>query len=324
MTKYKKFTIIFATIFLFPVFSFAQSVPDSLNLTLSPQNPEPGQAMSASVSAFEFNIDLSKISWSLDGKSIKSGIGEKSATFTAPAAGKSATLSVSVTPKQGATITRSVVITPGGTVDLVWEAVDGYTPPFYKGKTLPIKQSTIKVVAIPQAKMTNGVFAKPGDFVYTWRKDGTNMPGQSGLGKNNIVFNNQILDTTNRIDISATNGTNTVSNSISIAPFAPEILFYQYDQTKESSHYEKSFEGSTFINQPRLTLVAEPYFLAKDWKKNNTITFNWKLNGQPAKAGEKNTLGIITSKGVVSVEAEYNETQKLFRNIKSTVRFTVQ
>lgn len=325
MTKLNIFTIVAVVAFLVnPFFSFAQNSIDTITIATSPTNPEPGQSVTASVSALQFNIDLAKIVWSVGGKTLLSGQGVRSVSFAAPAAGKSATLSVTVTPQGGTAVTRSIEIAVGGTVDLIWESVDGYTPPFYRGKTLPIKQSTIKVVAMPQVKTATGASSKPGDFVYTWRKDGKNMAGQSGLGDNSIVFMNQILDTGNRIDVSATNGAHTVSESIAINLFNPEIIFYQYDQVKSMPHYEKSFVSNSTISQPRLTLVAEPYFLARDWESNSGTTLNWTINRTPAKAGEKNTLGIITAKGISDVEVEYKESQKLFRDIKSAVRFTVQ
>lgn len=330
MKKFNSLKIFIATlVFLTPLFSFAQFGPEvasnTIDLTLLPANPGPNQSVIATVSSLEFNIDLAKISWSLGTKVLKSGQGVKSVSFTSPAAGKSEILSVVVTPAGKSAITTSISVAPGGTMDLIFETVDGYTPPFYRGKTLPIKQSAIKVVAMPVVKSSNGAFAKPGTFAYTWEKDGTNAGGQSGLGKNSIVFGNQILENSNRVEVSATNGLETVKGSITVVPFTPEILFYEYDQSLGMGQYNKVFQNNTSIEQPRLTLVAEPYFLMKDWPNNKDVIFNWTLNNQPAKAGEKNTLGIITTtKGQVDVGVTYDETQKLFRNIKAFTRFNVQ
>ncbi len=330
MKKFNSLKILIATLVFFtPLFSFAQFGPEavsgSIDLTLLPANPGPNQSVMASVSSLEFNIDLAKISWSLGTKVLKSGQGVKSVSFTSPGAGKSEILSVVVTPTGRSPITTSIAVAPGGTVDLIFEAVDGYTPPFYRGKTLPIKQSAIKVVAMPVVKSSNGTFAKPSTFAYTWNKDGTNAGGQSGLGKNSIVFGNQILENSNRLEVSATNGLETVKGFITVVPFTPEIIFYEYDQSRGMGQYSKVFKTNTSIDQPRLTIVAEPYFLMKDWATNKDVTFNWMLNNQSAKAGEKNTLGIITTtKGQVDVAVTYDETQRLFRNIKAFTRFTVR
>jgi hypothetical protein len=303
---------------------FAQSI-STVSLSLSPENPSPGDMVSVSVSALNFNINLAKIVWSVDGKAVKSGIGETTFIHSAPAAGKSTTISVAVTPQGSTSIEDSIVITPSGNLDIIIESADGYAPPFYKGKILPIAQSQIRVVAIPDVRLSTGSSAKAGDFVYTWKKDGTNMPSQSGFGNNSFIFANQILDTTNRIDVSATNGVKEVHGSIIITPFQPDIVMYEYDQSKGMPSYQKAFGPSATISQPRITVVVEPYFLARDWKTNDKIQLGWKINNTAAKAGEKNTLGITTStKGTFNIEADYHETQRLFRDVKANLQLNVQ
>lgn len=321
MTKYSALTTILITaFFLNPVFSSAQNVADTINITTSPSSPAAGQTVMASVDALEFNINLANIVWSLDGKVMKSGQGEKTFAFKAPLAGKSTNLSVTVTPPGKSPISRNVDISVGGSMDIIWEAVDGYTPPFYRGKTLPIKQSAIKVVAMPNVKSSNGIPLKASTFAYTWRKDGSNVMGQSGLGKNSMVFINQILEQTNRVEVSATNGLETINSSIIVAPFTPDILFYEYDQLTLSPKYQKAFAASNTIAQPRMTLVAEPYFLARDWKTNNGVVLDWNINGQVAKAIEKNQIGIITTNSTSDITVEYNEAQKLFRNFREGIK----
>lgn len=317
--------IIAALFFLAPVFSFAQNISSSITITLSTENPQPNQSISASVSALSFNIDLAKIVWSLDGKVIKSGDGEKNVSFSAPAAGKSASLSASVTPQGGALITQSVEISSGGSVDLIWESIDGYTPPFYRGKTLPIKQSTIKVVAMPVVKNTSGLLAKPSDFVYTWRKDGTNVGGQSGLGKNSIVFGNQILDNSNRVEVSATNGAKVVTNSISVTPFTPDILFY-LENDKTGIEYQNTVVDNDLLSGTRISIVTEPYFLLKNFRSNTDATIDWKVNGQKVVSPNKGKLTLNTSgqKGLFSIITSYNEPKRLFRSFNETLRVNIK
>ncbi len=316
---------IMALFLIIPFFTFAQNIATSFNLNVSPANPAPGESVSVSVSSSQFNIDLANISWSLDGKVVSSGIGEKTFSLKAPVGGKTSVVLVTVTPSKGQSIEKSVNISSGD-LDLIWESVDGYTPPFYRGKTLPIKQSVIKIVAIPDVRSSSGSNAKINDFVYSWRKDGSNMAGQSGLAKNSFQFANQILDQNNRIDVSATNGTKTVENSMIITPFTPEIVFYKFDQDKGMSALEKAFTDTVNVsNQPRYTIAAEPYFLKKNFLKDKNVTFTWKLNNQEAKAGVKNNLGIVTSnKGMISLQLNYDEGDKLFRAINGGLRIFVQ
>lgn len=308
-------------LFLAPFLIFAQvsGLEQSFNLSVSPQNPGPRELVSFSVSAFEFNIDLANIVWSVDGKSVKSGTGEKSFSFTSPENGKSSTVSVVVTPKGGSPIQKSMTISPAD-MDLIYEVIDGYTPPFYKGKTLPIKQSQLRVVAMPNVKTVSGGYAKAKDFVYTWRKDGENIPSQSGFGRNSLILSNQILDTGNTVEVAATNGIKKVDGSLEIVTLEPEIVFYELSLAT-GVKYQKAIVSGETISQPKLSLVAEPYFLSKNIQKNNDIVTTWKLNEQPASPVSKNNLIINTAAatGTVNVMFEYNDTRKLFRNFKKSL-----
>ncbi len=326
MTKFNYIKIVFVlTFFLNPLFSSAQTIADRVTISISPVSPAPNQTVSASVKSLEFNIDLAYISWSVNDKVVKKGQGEKNFVFQAPAAGKTAVLSVTVTPEGDPPITSSLDISPGGTIDLIWEAVDGYTPPFYRGKTLPIKQSTIRVSAVPNIKSASGVQQKPGSFTYTWKKDGKNVPAQSGFGRSSLSFVNQILESGNRIEVVASDGAQSVSGSIDMPFFVPEILFYEYDTNLSAPRHQAALGATRNVKQPRMTIVAEPYFLANNWFSNDGVVLGWKINGSSAKPGFKNSLGIVTSTtGSFDVEVKYDETGKLFRSFSNKTRINVE
>lgn len=305
--------------------ALAQNSIDSIGLYLNPNDPKPSQSVLATVSSSNHNINLLNVSWSLDGKLMKSGIGEKNFSFTAPPVGGSKQVLVVVTMANGTKVEKTQTIKFDGEIDLIWESVDGYTPPFYRGKTLPIKQGIIRVSAIPNVKDGKGINISAKNFVYTWTKDGKNLAPQSGFGKNSMIFGNQILDRNNQIDVSVASSEKTAKASIVVPLFEPEIVFYEYNQLRGAPNYSKAFTGNTSIKQPRITLVAEPYFLAKDWYTGNSIVMNWRLNNQPASAGDKNTLGVITDKpGVINVSLEYNEEKKLFRKFTESLKLNVQ
>ncbi len=308
-------------IFLAPLFIFAQmpGIEQSFSLSFSPQNPSPGELVTFGVSAYEFNIDLANIVWSVDGKSVKSGKGVKGFTFEAPANGKSSTISVVVSPATGTPIEKSITISPAD-IDLIYEVMDGYVPPFYRGKILPIKQSQIKVVALPNVKTMTGGTAKAKDFVYTWRKDSENLPGQSGFGRSSVTFVNEILDRGNTLEVSATNGLKKVDGAIVINYLEPEILFYEYD-ILTGVKYQRAFRSGENIKQPKLSIIAEPYFLSRDFMPNKDIAGTWMLNGQKATPVAKNNLIINTSatSGKVDISFEYNEAKRLFRSFKKSL-----
>lgn len=296
----------------------------SFNIKMSPENPAPNQTVFLSVSALEFNMDLSNISWTVDGKLKDSGIGKKSISITAPANGKSAVVSVKVVPSIGGLLEQSITISPSE-LDIIWEASDSYVPPFYRGKALPISQSIVKVAAIPNIKSGTGALKPASAFVYSWKQDGKNVPASSGYGKSSMSFANQILDKQNKIEVSLTDGTKTAGGSITVTPFTPEILFYE-DLQLEGTSYQKALNLIEETNKQKITIVAEPYFLSKNFKGNNEIKTVWKLNSQEVKSSLKNALIINTSSttGIVNVYFGYDDIRKLFRDFDDSINLNVK
>jgi hypothetical protein len=307
--------------FLAPFFMFAQ-IGQNFSIAITPTNPGPNETVNFSLSAYEFNIDLAGIVWNVDGKPVKSGVGQTSFSMTSPLNGKSATISAVVTPVGGSALTNSVTISPAD-MDVLYEVIDGYVPPFYRGKTLPIKQSQIKVVAVPHVKTVSGSYARPEDFVYTWRKDGQNVPSQSGIARDSLIFANQILDKDNVVSVSATNGSKTVGSNLTLKMSEPEIIFYE-EYSIEGVQYQRALSNVSDLKKPRLTVVAEPYFLSSDFKTNQNIIMGWQVNGVKAdnKFKQSITLNTLDRVGLVTLTASYNDTKKLFREITNSMKIT--
>ena len=312
--------VVVAVFLLEPATGFALS----FDIKMSPENPSPNQSVFLSVSALEFNMDLSNISWTVDGKLKDAGVGKKNISLIAPANGKSVTVLVKIVPNIGGTLQSSILISPSE-LDLIWEASDSYVPPFYRGKALPISQSEIKVAAIPNIRSSTGSSKPASAFAYTWRKDGKNMPANGGFGKSSFNFTNQILDKQNRVEVSVTDGTKTADGSIIITPFMPEVLFYE-EYSLEGVQYQSSLGAVKEVSGPRITVVAEPYFLSKNFKTNTDIKTIWKLNNQEAKTTKKNTLTINTSstKGDVIVNFAYDDIRRLFRDLNGAFNLNIK
>ncbi len=294
------------------------------NISKTPEYPAPGETVFISVSALEFNAALSDISWKLDGKPLVSGVGKTTVSVTAPAAGKKALVSATIKPNIGGELERSIEISPAG-VDLLWEATDSYVPAFYRGKALPIKEGQVKVVAVPNVATANGALRSSGAFAYTWRKDGKNVPNQSGLGKAALSFSNQILDKENRVEVAATDGSSSVGGTIIIRPFTPEVILYK-EEAARGPVRARALRAVEEVDVSRVTVIAEPYFLSKNFMTNPDITGKWTLNGQEAKSSRKNALLINTGSttGNVSVAFSYADARKLFRNFTKSFTLNIK
>src|SRR3989344_3527300 len=94
----------FSFLFLFSLSigqgAFASS-PDSILVTISPENPAPREAITVSLNSYVDNLDSVAITWVVDGRTVLSGVGKKSLSLTAPAAGVQTLISARVALPSG-------------------------------------------------------------------------------------------------------------------------------------------------------------------------------------------------------------------------------
>src|SRR3989338_4645322 len=207
--------------------TFAQSASGIL-VNVNPQNPSPDDSVSITLSSYAVNLDSVFISWTADGKGASSGVGKKSFSITAPAAGTEKIVIARINLPEG-TAEKRIVIRPNVMV-LLWQANDSYVPPFYRGKALPTTDSEIKIVALPELRTATGsVDAK--NMTYTWRKDYTNMQGDSGYGKNSFFYTNDYLENSNTVEVTASTLDQNYSSaaSIDVGTVEPKMVFYKKD-----------------------------------------------------------------------------------------------
>lgn len=280
MDKLNKIIIIFIfSLFLIGGFSSvsAQLVESDISLSINPSFPAPFQNTKATLSTHSIDLDKSYIVWTLDGQEVFSGIGKKTYSFTTSGGGISSTLTASISTVKGQNIIKTILIVPSE-VDMLWEAVDSYAPPFYKGKILGAKQSTYKVVAMPNMSGAEGNINEK-NLSYTWSKDDNVQLYASGWGKNYFIFSSSFLDKDNKVDVKVSDvlGTKNSSGKILIKPNDPEIIFYK--KNKELGiMWEKALENGASLEESGSILVAEPYFFSPKNIDLSQLEFTWSIN----------------------------------------------
>src|SRR3989304_5157869 len=94
----KSFIFLISLVLILSIFSLtnnglAQEINDyssDFSIELVPDNPRPGQGVSAKVVSYQFDVNRSDITWILDGKTVASGTGKKTADFVLPSLGQEA------------------------------------------------------------------------------------------------------------------------------------------------------------------------------------------------------------------------------------------
>ncbi|HVU85592.1 MAG TPA: hypothetical protein VHC50_12165, partial [Puia sp.] len=149
------FSLLAAGFFLFSPVS-AQNIQQSTSIIMSviPANPKPGDIVDISLNSFAEDLNTSTITWVVNGKSSSGGVGQKSFSLQAPAAGSTTTVTAIVKTSDGQLSEVSTALHPA-VMDLLWQAEDSYVPPFYRGKALPGPDTFVKVVAMPQINTGN-------------------------------------------------------------------------------------------------------------------------------------------------------------------------
>jgi hypothetical protein len=257
-----------------------------IDVTTIPENPEPYGDVTIKISSYATDLNKAFIEWHNGSKILLSGYGKLSYSFQAPGPDLTTDFYITITPPDSADKFTKKVTIKTSEVELMWESIGSYTPPFYRGKSFPSRESTIKVVAIPN---TNIITKGKGNITYAWQNDDNAVQSASGYGKDYYIFSNDQLKTKENISVQASSidGKYNATKTIDIPIVNPKIIFYKKSPT-EGVLYNNALTDGTLISEDEVTLVAEPYFLALDGNEVN-FSYNWKINGETIDTPSKKT-----------------------------------
>jgi hypothetical protein len=287
----KKIVISLVSLFLLaPSMLYAQAI-DNFSVTLNPKYPKEFEKVTISLDSFSFNLDKSKITWKENGVVVAEGTGLKTKSFTAPANGKSKKIRMSVFNQNGYLLEKELNLAPQ-TVDLLWEATDTYTPPFYKGKALPSEQSIIKVVAIPNFVENDKVLDRS-KVIFTWSLNDIQRDSFSGFGQNFFPFKMDPLEASDLVKVKASSydSSSSVENSIYIPKTSPEIVIYE-ENPLLGVLWDRAFTGGIRLSSNETTFVAEPYFFSGKKNIADSLNFSWTVGGVVNKESTFNKLTV--------------------------------
>lgn len=259
------------TVLCLPVVTKAQSLlspnltTDSIGITVTPPNPEAYENVTISIESYGFDISAAQITWKNGTKTLLSGIGQSVYSFRTGEAGKSYVLDITVS--LGGQTTQKKLLIQVNNLDILWEATNSYTPPFYKGKALPGPEAQIKITAIPTGN--------PQSTVFEWRKNDKAVSSANGVGKQSYTFSLNYLNSEEVIDVTARaqSGAYRTNGTLTIQSIAPEIQVYQ-ESGVEGVFYNRAITNSYTPRNSGFTLGIEPYFFSIGRNKKNA-SYEW-------------------------------------------------
>ena len=312
------FFVIISLAFVLPFCLFAQEQDFGITLSSTPEQALPYLPVTVSVESFSSDLDRATIQWTINGKIVKSGTGIKTISFRAGPLGSATTVVATVATIDGGQFSAGKTIYTTDT-DIVWEAVDSYVPPFYKGKALPADEARVKAVAIP-AVVGFGSTVKPKDFVYTWKRNFDIFGDASGAGKASYTFALDYLNTKEKIsvDVGARSGSFSATASTDIVIVKPSINFYQ--KTADGIiHFEKTI-GSNETLFSDSSLFASPFSISSKNASDGILSYEW-TNGDDTieiDGSKKNSVTLGGLKGG-TINLLITNTKSLFQEVSNKI-----
>lgn len=288
-----------------------------------PEDPKPYDDVTIKLESYSTDLNKAMIEWRNDKNVLLKGYGKTSYSMTSGGPDSVYGLIITIVPSESSTsITKKISINPSE-VSLVWESVDGYVPPFYKGKSFVTPESLIKVIAIPN---TNKIKKGKGNISYTWKQNDSTISEASGYGKDSFVFKNSELNTSEIISVKAesVDGKYSATNTIEIPITKPKMIFYKKSPT-EGILYNRSLKNNEVLTEDEVTIVAAPYFLALNTNEND-FTYKWKINGQSIDTPSRKTeLTIRPSSrgGYATIETVFENLNTFYQTISGSLKLSL-
>ena len=292
-------------------------------ITTIPENPQPYEDVTVMLSSYATDLNKAQIQWQVGSNIVLSGYGKTSYSFKALGPNTITVIDLTITiPGSIDRILKRIAINPSE-VELIWEGVDSYTPPFYRGKSFPSAEGLIKVVAIPN---TNTIKKGKGTITYTWKAGDNTVSGASGYNKDSYVFRNSELNDTEKVSVNAesVDGGYNATNRIEVPITSPKIIFYEKSPT-EGVLYNKAVVDESGFSGEEMTIVAEPYFLALKGNESN-FTYNWKINGKEIETPSKKmqlTVRPTDRGGYATINLTLDNISTFFQKVSGQIKLNL-
>lgn len=281
-----------------PITEQYQEFKDQISASVSPEHPGPGQTTSISLEVYSFDINSAEITWKVNGKVERKGLGIKQFNFKNGEVGKTTTVEVQIDPLDRPIVTKTFTFKPGE-VDLLWQA-DVYTHPFYRGKNLYTPESNLIFVAMPQTTSGN---IDPSKTIFNWTINDSKQADKSGFGRDTYLFQGPIIVRPVEVSVetyfpnkNASDPKTIASKDLVVNPQSSGLLFYE-NSPLYGVLFNRALIGNINIEKEEMSVSAYPYFQTIT-NKNSGPNYRWVVDGYPVNINEsKNSLTLRKTQG---------------------------
>lgn len=280
----------YALLLVSPALAYAQFAPEPVQYVVTPEVPGPNQQVTIDVQGVGNFVGDATFAWQQDGKTVESGVGQRTYSFTTGALGSATSIHVSIQSPSSGSFSKDFVFRPSA-VNLVWEA-DTSAPPLYEGKPLYSAGSALKIVAFPLI-VINGSRAAAQSLSFQWSVNDQPLTAQSGLGRSSITIPGDQLQPEEDISVDVALGSNIVARgSVSVPATQPELLLYERDALR-GVLYDEALPQGISLTSKEITIAAQPYYFSKSALAAGLLQYSWQLDGSDI-SGPDSARGILT------------------------------
>ena len=296
---------------------------DDINADIFPEIPGPNESVDIKLTSYSFNLNNYYIAWFENGQQRLSGYGEREYTF---GTGESGTITevTAVIEFEDQVFRKEFRFSPSQ-IDLLWEVTDGYTPPFYKGKALPVLQSEIRVTAIPETLLIEPTDAP--NLVYYWDNNFQRKSSRSGFGRQSFSFTADPLNVNEKVTVTSNdrreNSFASATIDIPTTQYESKILFYEIDGDNRIKT-NKALNTNNIVGKDSIRFGFYPLHFSSVKKNFVDLFVNWSINNEPNDPQDfdkQNEINISSGgdTGTADINVKLENIEKILQNVEETV-----
>lgn len=205
--------------------------------------------------------------------------------------------------------------TTSSNISLVWE-VGLQTPPFYKGKTLNVRNTPVTITALSNAGLSSN------NLIYTWSESNTVLGGKSGLGRNTLSLPGNIVGDSPFVSVKVETIDKTLvgNSSINIPFHNSRSYIYEYSPTL-GVLFENALQNTFNLTNNEVTLQVFPFYFSKSGISR--LDYQWKLNRKTLVLEQGPSLTVRKPDGTTGdsiLEVSVNNTKEITQHSETSVR----
>lgn len=269
-----------------PLFAYADI---DASVSLTPSNPIPNTEQVLTLTSYSFDVNTATITWKSGSKVLLSGFGKKTLTVMMGDTGQTIPISYRAETSDGSYVEGTIVLSAQA-VDIIYQPLESYVPPFYEGRSLPGEGSAVKVIALPTIS-ENGKKLSSSNLSFSWYVNGQYMESASGAGKDSMTILLDYLTNTTEVRVLVRSPQGGIAEkTINIAPHDVIPALYAYDDIL-GTDFGTMFVRRLELDKP-ITLSLQPYYFSNRLSLAKTAVYEWSLDGLPLTPLEPTLLAL--------------------------------